>query len=119
MRKQGFTLIELAVIIVIIGILAAVAVPAFIDLTTEAQTSAADAGAGAIRSVVYMKYAQNAMAGSATYPAIGDITDADFAGGGIPANPLRSDATAIAADCTAGTTGWGYVDTTGVVTVCN
>lgn len=48
--NAGFTLIELVVVIVILGILAAVAVPKFFDLSGEAEIAAAQGVAGAIAS---------------------------------------------------------------------
>ena len=58
MRKEGFTLIELIIVIVIIGILAAIAVPKFAGLTKDAKISAVKGFGGSIRAAAHIVHAK-------------------------------------------------------------
>lgn len=63
--QKGFTLIELVMVIVILGILAAVAIPKFIDLTGNAQTAAVAGIVGALGAAGADNYAACAVVGNA------------------------------------------------------
>jgi len=67
--RNGFTLIELIIVMVILGIMAAVAVPRYLDSIANAEESAEDAVISAIRSGL-KQYANNALVdgGRATWP---------------------------------------------------
>jgi MSHA pilin protein MshA len=55
--QRGFTLIELVMVIVILGVLAAVAIPKFVDLKSEAQVAALQGVVGGINSASAVNYA--------------------------------------------------------------
>ncbi len=116
--NQGFTLIELIVVIVILGIIAGVATPMFVSMANEAREASAHPSVGAIRSAISIQYGKSALttAGSPVFPAAVDGTL--FADGVIPDNPINSldtvaawDGAAVADD----TTGWQYNSATGRV----
>jgi MSHA pilin protein MshA len=68
-KQAGFTLIELVVVIVILGILAATAAPKFIDLTGDAKGSVVEGVRGALNSAADLAHAKAIVAGKVSTAA--------------------------------------------------
>ncbi len=94
--QQGFTLIELMIVIAIIGILAAIALPAYQDYTVRAKVSEGAIAASALKIGVTEMFADDGVAGLLTYSGV-------IAAAPEQANLLTDKITAVAVDGANGT----------------
>jgi MSHA pilin protein MshA len=89
MKQSGFTLIELVMVIVVLGILAAVAIPKFVDLSTDAKTAAAAGVAGALAAAATSNYSARSSS-TTSGVSIGNCTDVTSALVSVPSVTVSS-----------------------------
>jgi len=109
-NQKGFTMIELIVVIIILGILVAIALPKYFSMTDKAQEAACLANQKAIESAIMMEYSRALLNGentslSAIAAKFPDDAGQYFANGVAPVPP-KGGAYSVTAD-----------DATGVITV--
>ncbi len=85
-NQSGFTVIELITVIVIIGLLAGVAVPKFVDVSDSAGAAKCKSNQVAVEGAAAIAFADSAMAGNAQYPAA--MTASMFRQNDIPTCPF-------------------------------
>ncbi|MDF1796181.1 MAG: prepilin-type N-terminal cleavage/methylation domain-containing protein [Coxiellaceae bacterium] len=93
-KQAGFTLVELIIVIVILGILSAFAIPKFIDVAADARKATVDGLTGALRSAANVGYSMGKVKGisdAAVTMGGGDVTLAN----GYPAGTAAGIGAAI------------------------
>ena len=133
-RKSGFTLVEILIVVIILGILAAIVIPQFTNASTEARKNSLLSQIQTLRSQIQLFKLQhndilpdlvtNQWAQLMSKTNITGAVDATAAGiygpylESTPKNPLNNDTTVAAAAGTAGV-GWVYDVTTGDLAATN
>ena len=135
--KRGFTLVEILIVVVILGILAAIVIPQFTQASTEAKTNSLASDLQTLRSQIELYKVQHNDAAPALATFEDQMTLTTDAGGvvntsatpkvragvynfgpyleRVPANPFNGLNTLGAAGTVDNSVGWGYDPTTGEI----
>lgn len=124
--RSGFTFVELAIILIVLAILAAIAIPKYSNTPSEAKESACKSALKNLRSGITIYYTNRAIKGdSAHYPPCDSLMKVGcIFPNGVPRNPFQNDSYApdsvIATDQPRATRigdvgGWAYNSTTGEI----
>lgn len=123
-NQKGFTLIELIVVIVILGILSAVAVPKFLDMSGDAEKATVEAARGAMKSAAAILHAKSLVANAPDATITVENVDITMVNGypaavaagtddggialaaGIDASDYTIDTTTTAGECTISKGAW-------------
>jgi len=87
MAQRAFTLVELLVVVVMLGILAAIAVPRFSGATDDARSASTQSTLAGVRSAVATFRMNAVISGNDPFPTLAELTGATVVKFDIPANP--------------------------------
>tara|TARA_R110002072_G_scaffold244831_1_gene404175 strand:+ start:280 stop:744 length:465 start_codon:yes stop_codon:yes gene_type:complete len=88
--KNAFTLVEVLIVVVILGVLAAVAVPRFASASTDARTSAIQSTVAGVRSSIATFRTNAVIQGNDPYPTLAQLTDGTVLKIDIPVNSFTN-----------------------------
>jgi general secretion pathway protein G len=86
--RNAFTLVEVLVVVVILGILAAVVVPRFAGATDDARTSSLQSTLAGVRSSIASYRMDAVINGDDPYPSLAQLTDGSVVKFELPENPF-------------------------------
>jgi len=116
-RSKAFSLVEVLIVVVILGVLAAIVVPRFASASDDAKTSAALSTVAGVRSAIATYRTSAVIQGNDPYPTLSELTDGSVIKFDLPLNPFSgvggiqsvSESQAQARGVSnASTTGWNY-----------
>jgi prepilin-type N-terminal cleavage/methylation domain-containing protein len=130
-NQKGFTLIEIIAVLVILGILAAIAIPKYLDLQETSKLKSIDGALAAGGSNAYMQYSKALLLTStapttadlvtslevSTYKRVGDFTVA-YTAGAAPAGCTKAITVTYTLGPPDGTSATYYTDSTPAKTFC-
>ncbi|CAG1008115.1 Type II secretion system protein G [Phycisphaerales bacterium] len=88
--RRAFTFVEVMVVVVIVGILAAIVIPQFGGVTDDAKSAALQGGLGGVRSSIAGYRARQVIAGNTPFPTLGQLTTSGTVlQSEMPANPFN------------------------------
>ncbi|HLP85637.1 MAG TPA: prepilin-type N-terminal cleavage/methylation domain-containing protein [Phycisphaerales bacterium] len=88
--RSAFTFLEVMIVVVIIGILAAIVIPQFGSATQDARASTLKANLGGVRASIAGYRANAVLAGSPPYPTLSELTTPNtVVQGEFPPNPYN------------------------------
>lgn len=117
MKSKAFTLVEVLIVVVILGVLAAVAIPRFASASDDAKTGAAQSTVAGVRSSIATYRTSAVIQGNEPYPTLAQLGDGSVLKFDVPLNPFSgvggiqsvSEAQADARGVSNATTaGWNY-----------